>query len=276
MFSVTKTITILVLGCIAITLQAEPAPFRVCADPSNMPYSNRQQQGFENRLAQIVAKDLGRSLSYLWFPQRENFFDRTLNAGLCDAVMSVPANFDEVTPTSPYYRSSYVFVSRRDRGLRISSFDDARLRSLRIGVQILGDGDDNLPPVLALNSRGIVENVQGYSIFGRRLDSSNPQQELINAVAEGKIDLAIAWGPMAGYFARRAAAPLTITPVGSDLTHPDLPLAFDIAIGVRKGDRALEQRLNAALIRHRVEIQRMLRSYGLPVSAAIERRPQEN
>ena len=276
MFSVTKAIPILLLWCVPVTLHAGPAPFRVCADPNNMPYSNRQQRGFENRLAQIMARDLGRPLAYVWFPQRENFFDKTLNAGLCDAVMSVPAGFDDVTATSPYYRSSYVFVSRRDRGLNVTSFDDVRLRSLHIGVQILGDGDDNLPPVFALNSRGIIRNVQGYSIFGGRLDSSDPQQDLINAVAGGIIDIAVAWGPMAGYFAKRTTAPLTITPVASDPAHPDLPLAFDIAIGVRKGDRALAHRLNTALIRHRLEIQRTLHSYGLPTADATQPPSQEN
>ena len=276
MFSATKAIPIALLLCAPVALQGGPAPFRVCADPNNMPYSSRQQVGFENRLAAIVAKDLGRPLSYEWFPQRENFFDKTLNAGLCDAVMSVPAGFDDVTATAPYYRSSYVFVSRRDRGLNVTSFDDARLRSLRIGVQILGDGDDNLPPVFALNSRGIIRNVQGFSIFGKRLDSSNPQQDLINAVVEGKIDIAVAWGPMAGYFARGAAAPLTITPVGRDSSHPDLPLAFDIAIGVRKGNRPLEKQLDATLLRRRLEIQRMLRSFGLPTADAAQPPPQEN
>ncbi len=276
MFSATKTLPIALLLCVPVALQAGPAPFKVCADPNNMPYSSREQQGFENRLAEIVAKDLGRPLSYEWFPQRENFFDKTLNAGLCDAVMSVPAGFDDVTATAPYYRSSYVFVSRRDRSLNVTSFDDAHLRSLRIGVQILGDGDDNLPPVFALNSRGIIRNVQGFSIFGKRLDSSNPQQDLINAVVEGKIDIAVAWGPMAGYFARRAATPLTVTPVGRDSAHPDLPLAFDIAIGVRKGNGLLEKQLNATLLRRRLEIQRMLRSFGLPTANAAQPRPQEN
>jgi mxaJ protein len=276
MFSVTKAIPITLLLCAPVALPAGPVPFRVCADPNNMPYSSRQQQGFENRLAEIVAKDLGRSLSYAWFPQRENFFDKTLNAGVCDAVMSVPAGFDDVTATEPYYRSSYVFVSRRDRGLDVTSFDDPRLRSRKIGVQILGDGDDNLPPVFALNSRGIIRNVQGFSIFGKRLDSSNPQQDLINAVVEGKIDIAVAWGPMAGYFAKRAVAPLTITPVGRDSAHPDLPLAFDIAIGVRKGNQPLERQLNATLLRRRLEIQRMLRSYGLPTADAAQPTPQEN
>jgi mxaJ protein len=265
MFSATRGVALFALSfCLAGTLYARPAALRVCADPNNLPYSNKQGKGIENQLAQIVAADLGRQLDYVWFPQRENFFDRTLNAGICDAVMGVPAGFQDAITTAPYYRSSYVFVTRQDRHLRIASFDDPRLKIFRIGVQILGDGDDNVPPILALNSRGIVQNVKGYSIFGERLDAPDPQQQLINAVADNTVDVAIAWGPMAGYYAQASSTPLDITSIASDRSHPGLPLAFDIAVGVRKGNLALKRDLDGALERHRPEITRLLRSYGFP------------
>jgi quinoprotein dehydrogenase-associated probable ABC transporter substrate-binding protein len=265
MFLVTKPAAVFVLCLfLAGATYAAPPALRICADPNNLPYSNRQQQGIENRLAQILASDLGSRVDYFWFPQRENFFDRTLGAGVCDAVMAVPAGFQEVTATAPYYRSSYVFITRRDRHLSITSFDDPRLKTLRIGVQVLGDGDDNLPPVLALNSRGIIRNVRGYSIFGERLDAPAPQEQLIKAVADKTIDIAVAWGPIAGYFARRSAAPLDLTAVASDRAHPDLPLSFEIAIGVRKGNLALKKKLDLALVRHRNEISQLLKSYGFP------------
>src|SRR6185437_9058364 len=123
--------------------RAQPASvaagtLRVCADPNNLPFSNRAQQGFENHLAALVAKDLGMQLSYFWYPQRQNFFKKTLNAGQCDVVMGVPLGIADASTTAPYYRSSYVFISRRDRNLTIKSMGDPRLRTLRIGVHITG------------------------------------------------------------------------------------------------------------------------------------------
>src|ERR1043166_7174348 len=148
-----------------------PSPLRVCADPNNMPFSNRNGQGFENRIAALVAHDLKRPLAYFWSPQRRGFIRNTLNAGNCDVVVGIPAAFGPLLSTRAYYRSSYVFVSRRDRHLRIRSFDDRRLRSLTIGVQITGDDYDNPPAAQALASRHMVENVRGYTVYG---DYSKP------------------------------------------------------------------------------------------------------
>jgi quinoprotein dehydrogenase-associated probable ABC transporter substrate-binding protein len=241
---------------------AAPA-LRVCSDPNSLPYSNRQQEGFENRIAELIAKDMGMELSYFWFPQREKFFKETLNSGVCDVVMGVPRGFDEADVTRPYYRSSYVFVSRHDRNLHIDSFDDPRLKTLRIGVHVLGEQDDSLPPVHALTSRGIVRNLVGYSIFGN-LAEANPAADLIAAVTKNDVDVAVAWGPLAGYFTQHSAVPLDITPVDRDPMHPDLPFAFDIGLGVREGDSELKQRLDAELVRRHAEIEEILRSYGIP------------
>jgi quinoprotein dehydrogenase-associated probable ABC transporter substrate-binding protein len=261
MFTASKLPAFLVLG-FATLVYAAPS-LRVCADPNNLPYSNDQQQGFENQLANLIAKDIGMQVTYFWFPQRGKFFKKTLNSGVCDVVMGVPSGIDEAATTRPYYRSTYVFITRRDRDLRITSLDDPRLRTLKIGVHILGEQDDSLPPVHALISRGIVRNLVGYSIFGN-LAEENPSADLIKAVEDKQVDVAMAWGPLAGYFARHSAVPLDIVPVASDPEHPNLPFSFDIAIGVRKGDTVLKQRLDSELVRRHAEIEQILRSYGIP------------
>lgn len=236
---------------------------RVCADPNNLPYSNAQRQGFENEMAAMIGKDFGAEVTYFWYPQRGAFFRKTLDSGVCDVVMSVPKGFDQATTTRPYYRSSYVFVSRHDRNLRIHSLDDQRLRHLRIGVHVLGDADRTLPPVQALLGRGLAHNLVGYSIFGN-LAEANPPSDLIQAVSKNQVDIAVAWGPLAGYFSRQSAIPLDITPIPADPSNPTLPLAFDIAIGVRAGNYQLRDRLDNELSRRAPEIHRMLRDYGIP------------
>lgn len=255
--------------CILLACNALPSAcpaqqqLRVCADPNNLPYSNDQRQGFENQIADMIAKDLNMQLTYFWFPQREAFFKKTLNGGVCDVVMGVPTGFDEAQTTSPYYRSTYVFITRRDRHLHITSLDDPQLRTLKIGVHVLGEQDDSLPPVHALTSRGIVRNLVGFSIFGN-LNEKDPPADLIRAVEDKQVDVAVAWGPMAGYFSRHSAVPLDITPIPGDPLHPDLPFHFDISIGVRSGNTALEQTLNAELIRRHDDIQKLLTAYGIP------------
>ena len=245
------------LPCLAAT------DLRVCADPNNLPYSNEQKQGFENQLAALIGKDLNMQVTYFWFPQREAFFRKTLNSGVCDVVMGVPTGIDEAVTTRPYYHSTYVFISRQDRHLHITSFDDPRLRTLKIGVHILGEEDDSLPPVHAFTSRGIVRNLVGFSIFGN-LNEKDPPADLIKAVEDGKVDVAVAWGPLAGYFTRHSTVPLEITPIEGDPKLPRLPFHFDIAIGVRPGDQVLKNSLDAELVRRHAAIRQILNSYGIP------------
>jgi mxaJ protein len=261
-------LTLSTCGSVAL---AAPA-LRVCADPNNLPYSNEKRQGFENRLADMIAQDLGMQVSYFWFPQREAFFRKTLNSGACDVVMGVPASgFDEADTTRPYYRSSYVFVAKRSRALSIKSFDDPKLRTLRIGVHVLGNEDDSLPPVHALISRHIVRNLVGYSIFGN-LTEQDPAADLIRAVEAGDVDVAIAWGPLAGYFAQRSTVPLTLTAVAGDPMHPQLPFSFDIGIGVRAGDEALRKQLDAEIVRRQSDIRKLLTSFGIPQTSPSPQR----
>jgi mxaJ protein len=151
---------LLLLGC------SQSRELRVCADPNNLPFSNRKGEGFENHLAQLIAGELDATVRYTWFPQRRGFIRNTLAADSCDVIMGIPEHSERVLTTRPYYRSTYVFVSRKDRGLKIRSFDDPALRKLKIGVQLIGDDYHNTPPVHALSRRGIVGNLVGYSVYG--------------------------------------------------------------------------------------------------------------
>jgi mxaJ protein len=241
---------------------AVPNALRVCADPNNLPFSNERREGFENRLAELIARDLHTTVQYTWWAQRRGYVRNTLKAGRCDVIMGVPTGLGPVLVTRPYYRSSYAFVTRRG-GPRIESLDDARLRRLRVGVQIIGDDFANAPPAMALSHRGIVRNVRGYSVLGDYREP-NPPSRIIRAVANGEIDVGIAWGPLAGYFAQRSAVPLRVTPVSPEVDVPYLPFVFDIAMGVRREDAALRDRLDAVLLRRQPEIDRLLAAYGVP------------
>ena len=266
MSSASKLVALTALAFLTAAYAAA-ATLRVCADPNNMPFSNRAEQGFENQLANLIAKDLGMTVQYYWFPQRSSFFKKTLNAGHCDIVMGLPEGMDDAATSVPYYRSSYVFVSRRDRRLNIKSMDDPRLHHLRIGVHTTGDGDGSLPPVNALISRRIVRNLVDFNIYGR-LDEKNPPADLIRAVENNKVDIAIAWGPMAGYFAKHSSVPLQVTPVDVVSPDPTIPFTFAISMGVRRGDSQLLQRLNSEIQQHQPRIHRLLESYGVPLLAA--------
>lgn len=181
-------------------LAANQPILRVCADPNNLPFSNQQQQGFENKLAQMLAAQLGAKLEYTWWSERQSFLKNSLEAGRCDLVMGLPASLPSVATSKPYYQSTYVFVSRHDRNLHVMSLDDSRLSKWRVGVHVVGN--DYAPPAAALARRGITGNVIGFSLFGAN-GTTNPARKLIDAVANGQIDVAIVWGPFAGYFAKQ-------------------------------------------------------------------------
>jgi mxaJ protein len=235
----------------------------VCADPNNLPFSNREGQGFENEIAALVAKDLGRDLRWFWWAQRRGFIRNTLRARQCDVVLGLPARFEMALTTRPYYRSTYVFVTRRDRGLDLRSLDDPRLRSLRIGAHVIGDDYASLPPVQALARRGVV-GITGFSIYGD-YSKPNPPASLIHAVADGSVDVAVAWGPTAAYFARRSAVPLEVAPIRPDDGPGAPPFAFDIAMGVRKEEPELKAALDDVIARRGDEIRAILERYGVPL-----------
>ena len=240
------------------------APLRICADPNNLPFSNRSREGFENQIAELVARDLRRPLAYFWSPQRRGFIRTTLDAGQCDLVVGVPAQFKPRQSTRPYYRSTYAFVTRRDRHLRVTSFDDPRLKTLTIGIQITGDDYNNPPAAQALASREIIRNVRGFTVYGD-YSQPDPQRDLVAAVADQRIDVGIMWGPLAGFFARRQPTALDVVPVAAERDGPGLVFAFDIAMGVRRDDQALRAALDAIIVRRRVEIRQILTSFGVPL-----------
>ncbi len=248
--------------------------FRVCADPNNLPFSNSDGGGFEDKLAEIIAADLSRPLTYVWQPQRRAFVRNTLKAGICDAVIGVPVKLGTVTASRPYYRSTYVFVYRPGRGLDgLSSMHDRRLKDVPVGVQLIGDDGYNTPPAHALSAQGIVNNLVGYSVYGDYREP-NPPARIVDAVAVGAVDVAAVWGPLAGYFAPRETVPLTVVPITDTAEYKPLLFQYDIAVGVRKGDEALKTRIDAALERHRLEITRLLQSYGVPLVAEEETAPK--
>jgi quinoprotein dehydrogenase-associated probable ABC transporter substrate-binding protein len=232
----------------------------VCADPENLPFSNRREEGFDNKIAALLARDLGDSLVYLWWPQRRGFIRNTLRARECDVVLGVPGGYDPVLSTKPYYRSTYYMVFPTDRHLGLTSLDDSALKHLRVGVNLIGEDYAHTPPVHALLARGISTNVTGFSTFYG--DEHHPG-EIIAALENGNIDVAIVWGPLAGYFAKRSKLPLTLVPLPDD-KRSGLPFVFDVVMGVRRSDRDLKTRLDEILERRRSEIERILQSYDVP------------
>jgi len=244
-----------------------PNQFRVCADPNNLPYSNDKLEGFENKLAELIAKELGATPSFTWWPDRRGFIRNTLRANQCDVVMGVPNGYDLVRWTQPYYRSTYAFVYAREGAFRVHSWDDAVLRKARIGI-IAGT-----PPADALVKKGLIGNVVSYRLT---IDYTTEYPgQIVDHVAAGKIDVAIVWGPMAGYFARKQSVPLDVVAVDA-VPGLGVPFTYEISMGVRKADKERQLRLEEILAKRRTEIQKILEDYGVPlVSGPLVRKPDE-
>lgn len=241
---------------------AQRQVLRIAADPNNLPYSNDRLEGFENKIAQLIAGELDLPVEYVWHAQRRGFFRETLKEQNCDMVLGVPVGFEMTLATEPYYRSGYVFVWRSDRDLKIKSLDDPRLASLKVGVQLVGDDAAQSPPAHALARRGIVKNLVGFPVYGDYA-SDAPPSAIVDAVDKGDVDVAIVWGPLAGYLIHRDKLPLAMQPVSPEFEAP-LPMTFRMAIGVRRGDKPLRDALNGVLARKRAEIDAILDAYGIP------------
>jgi len=226
-------------------LSTQHSEFRVCADPYNLPFSNVQGEGFENKIATLIASDFHARVHYTFLPQRMGFVRNTLKHGDCDVIIGVPTNYEQASTTAPYYRSTYVFVSRKHV---VDSLDDEALRKMRIGVEIPS------PAIQALSTRHL--QFHAYPVV------DDGPQSLVNAVARNEVDVAILWGPQAGYFARNQH--LDITPVSPQIDPPFLPFVYDISMGVRRGDTRLRERLDHEIERRRADIERILDSYGVP------------
>jgi mxaJ protein len=240
----------------------EARELRVCADPNNLPFSNEAGEGLENKIAALVAEELGAEIRYTWWAQRRGFLRNTLKAEACDLVPGLPANLEGVRTTAPYYRSTYVFVTRAD-GPQVTSYNDPVLRQAKIGVHLIGDDGSNTPPAHALARRGVIDNVRGYMVYGD-YGEPNPPARILASLAQEEIDVAVVWGPLGGYFATRQAVPLKVTPVRPSFDGPQLPMVFDISMAVRKEDEALRQEVDAALARRRTDVDTILAAYGVP------------
>jgi mxaJ protein len=240
----------------------EPNELKVCADPDNLPYSNEQLEGFENKIAALIAHDLGAQLTYTWWPHQRGLIRRTLNEKRCDVLIGIPKGYDPVLWTKPYYRTAYVIASVKGRGPEVTSLDDPILNQVKIGVHV------NTPPHDALAERGIVgANVVAYRLF--HTPQADPQEylgQIIEDLLAAKIDVALVWGPFAGYYVKKSSAPLQLVPLRGG--GPATPFTFDISMGVRKGDSALKAELEEVLDKDGTAIQRILEEYGVPLVTA--------
>lgn len=252
------------LAALALAACSRPAPLTVCADPNNLPFSNRAGQGFENRLAGMIAHDLGRPLRFVWWAQRRGYVRNTLGERKCDIWPGVASGVEMVATTRPWYRASYMFVTRADRHFGHLTLDDPRLRALTIGVQMVGNDAMNTPPAHALAARGLIGNVRGFMLYGDYA-RPDPAADIVRAVADRRIDAALVWGPSAGYFAAHSPVPLALEPVTPWLDHAQWPMVYDVSLGVRKDDAALQRAIEAILVRRRDAIRGLLRDYHVPL-----------
>lgn len=238
----------------------------MCADPNNLPFSNKAREGFENKIVELVAQELDKQISYVWWAQRRGYVRNTLNEAKCDLWPGVASGIERVATTRPYYRSTYVFVTRASSHLQDLTLDDSRLRALSIGVQLIGNDANNTPPAHAIASRGIVANVHGYMLYGNYAHP-NPPAAIMIAVADGTVDVAMVWGPLAGYFAQRSSVALAVSPITS-LSPSPWPMTFDVSMGVQLQNGALLDEVNTALARRKAAIDDILRQYSVPSCVA--------
>jgi mxaJ protein len=234
-----------------------------CADPNNLPFSNKAGDGLENKLARLIAADLHADLSYVWWAQRRGYVRNTLGEGKCDFWPGVASTVEMVATSRPYYRSSYMFVTRAKDALAGLTLDDPRLRTLRIGVQMVGNDAMNTPPAHALARRGIVGNVRGYMLYGD-YTQPNPPSLIMQGVEKGDVDVALVWGPLAGYFARSSPVPLRLERVTPWLDDAQWPMAYDISVGVRKDNGALLREIDTVLARRTGVVAKLLARYAVP------------
>ena len=232
---------------------------RVCADPDNLPFSNRKLEGFENKIAEVIAKELGAELRYFWWPHQRGLVRRVIRPGHCDVMISIPQGWDPVLSTKPYYRSGYVIAYPKERGFKITSLDDPILKRVKIGVYV------NTPPGEALAERGLLSNMVSYSLF-YDYEQDRPGK-IIQDVISGEIDVAIVWGPMAGFAVKKLnASSLELIPL-QDGKDPGAVFTFQYSMGVREGNKQLKVLLEEALDKRQVEIRKILEDYGVPLLA---------
>jgi mxaJ protein len=234
----------------------DPSEFRVCADMDNLPYSNSQQEGFENKIAELIAKDLGKKLMYQFSYDRIGFIRNTLNANRCDVIMGTTAGIDSMLTSKPYYRSGYVFVTRKDSGYNIKDWDSPDLKKGIIGVV------GQTPPSRPIHDKGLMENARPYRIMR---DLNLPPSFMIDDLIKGDIDIAVVWGPIGGYYAKKASVPLVVVPAPEyEETNVHGKEYWNISVGVRKKDKERMAIINEVLERRKADIVKILDEYGIP------------
>ncbi|WP_076859028.1 substrate-binding domain-containing protein [Bradyrhizobium mercantei] len=230
---------------------------RICADPRNLPFSNDKGEGFENKIGELFAEKLQKKLDYMYFPQATGFVRMTLGAHRCDVIMGFPQGDDLAQGTNPYYRTSYAIVAKPGTGLdEVTTLEDERLKGKHIGI-VAGT-----PPATNMALNGLMGNAKPYPLMiDTRYDSS--AEAMMNDLAKGEIDAGILWGPMAGFYAKKANPPLHITPLVKETTGPKL--VYRIGMGVRGSDQNWKRQLNRLIQENQPAINKILLDYGVPL-----------
>src|ERR1700758_2632489 len=271
MASATKWIVVAMLALLTATLPrgagaqdaegaielVDPHVFRACADPHDLPFSNEGGEGFENKIAELLAHKLGKSVGYTFYPDATGFIRNTLNAHRCDVVLGIAQGDDLVQPTNPYYRTSYAAAFHQDGPLKgLESLSDPRLKTAKIGI-VAGT-----PPATLLAENGLLGRIKSYAlVVDTRYDS--PTHEMMDDLERGEIDVALLWGPIAGYYATKAKTPTAVVPLVKD--QGDTRMVYRIVMGVRHSDQNWKRDLNKLISENQDEIQAILRSYGVPL-----------
>jgi quinoprotein dehydrogenase-associated probable ABC transporter substrate-binding protein len=235
----------------------DPKVLRVCSDPANMPFSNERGEGFENKIAELVATKLGKRLAYTWYPQSTGFVRQTLGSFRCDVIVGFPQGNDLVQSTNPYYRSVYALVWKEGAPLAdVDTLGDGRLRGKHLGI-VAGT-----PPSNYLVANGLMATAKPYPlVVDTRFDSSG--RAMTKDIASGNIDGGILWGPIAGWYARQTEPPLRVVPLLKENDGPSL--AYRITMGVRPTDQNWRRELNGVIREIQPDITRILLGYGVPL-----------
>ena len=238
-----------------------PGILRVCADPDNLPFSNSAQEGLENKLAELIAKDWNSKLEYIWWAAPRGLA-RMLNGTYCDVILQAPQGYDLASVTRPYYRTGYVIVQKKDAAHPVTTLDDPALKTMKIGVHLFANNAENTPPAMALSAHGVVGNLVGFSTV--YVGGMAHPDDIVKAVADGSIDLAIVWGPIAGYYAKQLGANLALRELPDDKAS-GIPFNFSMGMAIRRKDRALKDSLEKFIAARAPEIHNLLEQYGIPL-----------
>ena len=231
--------------------------FRVCADPDNLPYSNKAGEGFENKIAELLAGELEREVTYTWYPSTVGFVRNTLAARVCDVVIGTTIVNELMQNTNPYYRSTYALIQRADAEVKVTNLDNPSLKDMKIG------GVANTPPITMLAQRGLLGNLTPYQLMADTRHD-HPAADMVKDVASGEIDIALVWGPIGGYFAKQADGAMVVTPLAADGDSP-MRLDFRISMGLRRGEPIWKEQLNGLLREQKPAIEAILLDFGVPL-----------